>query len=42
MREHLLDQICGHASLNVGRGYNVPKPSDMAEELKKFPRYDLT
>ena len=41
MREHVLDVICGHTPAYVGRGYNVPTLSDMAEELKKFPRYEI-
>jgi integrase len=41
MREHVVDVICGHAPLSEGRGYNVPTLTDMAEELKLFPRYDL-
>jgi integrase len=41
MREHILDAICGHAPAYIGRGYNVPTLGDKAEELKKFPRYDL-
>jgi integrase len=40
MREHVLDVICGHTPAYVGRGYNVPTLRDMAEELKKFPRYE--
>jgi integrase len=42
MREHILDAICGHAPAYIGRGYNTPTLGDKAEELKKFPRYDLT
>jgi integrase len=42
MREHILDAICGHAPAYLGRGYNTPTLGDKAEELKKFPRYDLT
>jgi integrase len=41
MREHVLDEICGHAPASEGRGYNVPTLGDMAEELKKFPRYEI-
>jgi integrase len=42
MREHILDAICGHSPAYIGRGYNTPTLGDKAEELKKFPRYDLT
>jgi integrase len=41
MREHVLDVICGHTPAYVGRGYNVPTLGDMADELKKFPRYEI-
>jgi integrase len=40
--ERLLDVIAGHAPINVGRGYGLPTLGDMAEAMKKFPRYDLT
>jgi integrase len=41
MREHVLDVICGHAPASEGRSYTVPTLSDMADELKKFPRYEI-
>jgi integrase len=41
MQEHIIDAICGHAPASAGRGYSVPTLSDMAEELKKFPRYEI-
>jgi integrase len=37
--ERILDFVCGHSPVTVGRGYGVPTPEDMANELKKFPRY---
>jgi integrase len=37
--EIILDTIVGHAPLNVARGYGTPTLKDMAEALKKFPRY---
>jgi hypothetical protein len=39
--EHILDAICGHTPAYEGRGYNTPTLADKAEELKKFPRYEL-
>ena len=38
--ERISDYITGHAQATVGRGYGAPTVSDMAIELKKFPRYD--
>jgi integrase len=40
--ERLLDAIVGHAPRDVGRGYGAPTLSDMAEALKRFPRYGVT
>jgi integrase len=42
MRDAILDTICGHAPASEGRGYGKPELIDLAEELKKFPRYDLS
>jgi hypothetical protein len=36
------DEITGHAPLSVGRGYGSPTLADMAAELRKFPRYDVS
>jgi integrase len=35
------DYITGHAPRSVGAGYGAPTLDDMAEALKKFPRYDV-
>ena len=37
--EVVIDEICGHAQLTVGRGYLRPTLEDMAEALRQFPRY---
>jgi integrase len=37
--EVVIDEICGHAQLTVGRGYLRPTLEDMAEALRRFPRY---
>jgi hypothetical protein len=39
--ERMSDYITGHAPANVGRGYGAPTVEDMAEALKKFPRYEV-
>jgi hypothetical protein len=39
--ERTSDYITGHASKSTGAGYGVPTLEDMAEALKKFPRYTL-
>lgn len=39
--ERVSDAITGHAPAYVGRSYGAPTLADMAEELKKFPRYQL-
>jgi integrase len=36
------DGMCGHASRTVGDEYETPTVEDMAEAMKKFPRYDIT
>ena len=35
------DYLTGHAPATVARGYGAPTISDMAEALKKFPRYEV-
>lgn len=40
--ERVSDYITGHAPATVSRGYGAPTLQDMAEVLKKFPRYELT
>lgn len=37
--ERISDQITGHAPTNVSRGYGRATLEDLAEALKKFPRY---
>jgi hypothetical protein len=37
--ERIFDAITGHAPVTAGRAYGKPNLSDMAEALKKFPRY---
>ncbi len=37
--ERVSDAITGHAPTTAGRGYGRPTVEDMAEALKKFPRY---
>jgi integrase len=37
--EKMLDAICGHAQVSVGRAYGPPKLADKAEALRRFPRY---
>jgi integrase len=39
--ERMSDYITGHAPRNVGAAYGAPTLSDMAEALKKFPRYEV-
>jgi integrase len=39
--ERMSDYITGHKQLTVGRGYGAPTLHDMADELKKFPRYEI-
>jgi integrase len=38
--ERVHDAITGHAPRTVGRTYGKATPEDMAEALKKFPRYE--
>ena len=35
------DAICGHSPRSVADEYEMPSLSDMAEALKKFPRYEI-
>ena len=39
--EKLHDAITGHAPATEGGKYGQPTAEDMAEALKKFPRYKL-
>jgi integrase len=39
--ERTSDYITGHANKSVGAAYGAPTLDDMAEALKKFPRYAL-
>jgi integrase len=41
IERQMLDYIEGHAPVNVGAGYGTPTLSDMAEALKRFPRYEV-
>jgi integrase len=40
--EKVSDAITGHSPASVGRSYGAPTVGDMAEALKKFPRYDVS
>jgi hypothetical protein len=35
------DAICGHSPRTVADIYETPNLEDMAEALKRFPRYEL-
>jgi integrase len=39
--EKMSDAITGHAPATIARSYGAPTVEDMAEALKKFPRYVL-
>ena len=39
--EKISDVITGHAPASVARSYGAPTVGDMAEALKKFPRYEI-
>ena len=39
--EKVHDEITGHTQKTIARGYGRPTVEDMAEALKKFPRYSL-
>ena len=40
--EKVSDAITGHSPASVGRSYGAPTVGDMAEALKKFPKYDVS
>jgi integrase len=42
IQEKMSDAITGHAPASVGRSYGTPSVGDMAEALKKFPRYSVS
>ncbi|WP_433994767.1 hypothetical protein [Bradyrhizobium canariense] len=39
--ERYSDAITGHVPPTTGRKYTTPTPEDLAEAIKKFPRYKL-
>jgi hypothetical protein len=39
--ERMSDYITGHAHESAGAGYGAPTLEDMAEALKRFPRYEI-
>jgi integrase len=39
--ERMSDHITGHAHKSAGAGYGAPTLGDMAEALKRFPRYEV-
>jgi integrase len=39
--EKISDAITGHAPASVARSYGAPTVGDMAEAMKKFPRYEV-
>ena len=39
IERQMLDYIEGHAPINIGAAYGRPTLADMAEAIKKFPRY---
>jgi integrase len=41
MSEKYSDAITGHAPPSAGRRYGKPTPEDLAEALRRFPRYEL-
>jgi integrase len=41
MDERYSDAITGHTPATTGRSYTKPLPEDLAEAMKKFPRYTL-
>jgi integrase len=41
MDERYSDAITGHTPATIGRAYTKPIPEDLAEAMKKFPRYAL-
>jgi hypothetical protein len=40
-KPRIRDAICGHSPRSVADEYEMPSLGDMAEALKKFPRYDI-
>ena len=42
MEKRFRSAFCGHETDEIGDIYETPTIEDMAEELKKFPRYELT
>ena len=41
IEERYSDAITGHAPTTVGRSYGQPTPEDLANAMRKFPRYSL-
>jgi integrase len=41
IEKRIRDEICGHAPGTVADGYEHPTVEDMAEALKRFPRYEV-
>jgi hypothetical protein len=41
MQEHIAYKITGHVPDTEGRKYGEATPADMAEALRKFPRYEI-
>ena len=39
--ENIHDEITGHEQASIGRDYAKPTFEDMADAMKKFPRYSL-
>jgi integrase len=42
MDERYSDAITGHTPATTGRAYTKPIPEDLAEAMKKFPRYEFS
>jgi integrase len=41
IEKRMRDEICGHSSGTVADGYEHPSVEDMAEALRKFPRWEV-
>jgi integrase len=41
IEEAMRDYITGHAPATIGRSYTAPSLEDMANAMKRFPRYQL-
>jgi integrase len=41
IEEAMRDYITGHAPATIGRSYTVPNLEDMAEAMKRFPKYQI-